>query len=58
MMTRKELQTIDAIWARFYRDNKTLGEIATEFECSIYDLSPWLTAPLTRAMCRDDVADA
>lgn len=32
----------DAIWARFYRDGKTLAEIAAEFGGSIYDYSPWL----------------
>lgn len=40
----------DAVWARFYRDGKNLREICKEFSCGIYDLSPWLTAPLTRAM--------
>ena len=39
----------DAIWARFYRDGKTLGEICEEFDVGIYDLSPWLTAPLIRS---------
>jgi hypothetical protein len=39
----------DTIWARFYRDGKTLGEICEEFKCGVYDLSPWLTAPLVRA---------
>jgi hypothetical protein len=32
----------------FYGQNKTLEEIAKELECSIYDLSPWLTAACTR----------
>ena len=49
MATRNELRANDAVWARFYRDGKSLGEIATEFECGIYDLSPWLTAPLIHA---------
>ncbi len=49
MATRNELHANDAVWARFYRDGKNLGEIATEFECGIYDLSPWLTAPLMHA---------
>ena len=44
----------DTIWARFYRDGKTLGEICEEFECGIYDLSPWLTAPLVRAALKGD----
>jgi len=36
-------------WLLFYRDGKSLGEIAAELGCSIYALSPWLTAPLVRA---------
>lgn len=44
----------DTIWARFYRDGKTLGEICEEFKCGIYDLSPWLTAPLVRAALKGD----
>jgi len=39
----------DAVWARFYRDGKTLGEICEEFNVGIYSLSPWLAAPLARA---------
>jgi hypothetical protein len=46
MSKRDELYSNDAVWAAFYRDGKSLGEIAKEFECGIYDLSPWLTAPL------------
>lgn len=46
---RKQLQQNDAVWARFYRDKATLGEICSEFGCSVYDLSPWLTAPIVRA---------
>jgi hypothetical protein len=46
MSRRDELFNNDAVWARFYRDGKTLGDICTEFECGVYDLSPWLTAPL------------
>lgn len=37
-------------WVLFYRDGKTLGEVAAA--CggrSVYDYSPWLTAPLCRA---------
>jgi hypothetical protein len=48
-MTLDELYTNDAIWARFYRDGKSLDEIAVEFQCRVYDLSPWLTAPIVRA---------
>lgn len=44
--TREALQKNDAVWAAFYRDGKSLIEIATEFGCSPYDLSPWLGAPL------------
>lgn len=47
---RDELYENDGVWAAFYRDGKTLGQIAEEFECGIYDLSPWLTSPLTRAV--------
>lgn len=39
----------DAIWARFYRDGKTVAEICEEFKCGVYDLSPWLMAPLARS---------
>ncbi len=39
----------DAIWARFYRDGKTLGDICEEFSLGVYDLSPWLTRPLALA---------
>ncbi|MBB4347990.1 hypothetical protein [Aliirhizobium cellulosilyticum] len=39
----------DRIWARFYRDGKTLREISEEFDCSIFQLSPWLVGPLTDA---------
>lgn len=45
-LTRTELINNDTVWAMFYRDGKTLGEIADHFKVSIYDLSPWLTAPL------------
>lgn len=48
MPSRQELYINNDVWARFYRDHKTLGEIAEEFKCSIYDLSPWLTAPMTQ----------
>lgn len=47
---RKQLQKNDAVWARFYRDGANIGEICAEFGCSIYDLSPWLTAPLVQAV--------
>lgn len=40
----------DAIWAAFYRDGKTLAEIKEEFGLSsIYELTPWLAAPLMNA---------
>jgi len=41
------LQTV-LPWKMFYGDGKTLGEIAQHFNMSIYDFSPWLTAPATR----------
>jgi hypothetical protein len=44
-----ELYRNDAVWARFYRDGKTIGQICEEFKCGVYDLSPWLTAPIVRA---------
>lgn len=31
-----------------FEENKTMGEIATILGCTIYDLSPWLFAPLLR----------
>lgn len=43
------LCTVDAVWAAFYRDEKTLGQIAEEQGVSIYALSPWLTAPIVRS---------
>lgn len=50
MGERQDAYNNDAIWGAFYRDGKTLGQIAEEFGVSIYDLSPWLTAPLVRAI--------
>ena len=35
-------------WKLFYKDGLNLKQIAEQLKCSIYDLSPWLTAPLTR----------
>ncbi|OJW21212.1 MAG: hypothetical protein BGO49_24680 [Planctomycetales bacterium 71-10] len=32
----------------FYGDGLSLGEVAEQLHCSIYDLSPWLTAAATR----------
>lgn len=46
MNKREELQANDAVWAAFYREGKDLGQIAKEFHCGVYDLSPWLTSPL------------
>lgn len=59
-MTRQELINCDAVWARFYRDGKSLGEIAQEFGCSVYQLSPWLTSPVARAALRasDEAPDS
>lgn len=45
---RELLWENDRIWAAFYRDGLTLAQIAAAWGCSIYDLSPWLTAPLTQ----------
>lgn len=50
MSKRDDLCANDAVWAAFYRDGKNLGEICKQFDCGVYDLSPWLTAPLTRAV--------
>lgn len=49
MSKRDELYANDAVWAAFYRDGKTLGEICKMFDCGVYDLSPWLTRPIVRA---------
>jgi hypothetical protein len=53
----KPLHENDAVWARFYRDGKSLGEICEEFKCGVYDLSPWLTAPLARDSLSAQVQD-
>lgn len=55
---RDRLRANDAVWAAFYRDGKTLGEIATMFECGVYDLSPWLTAPIVRSMLTETKQEA
>lgn len=47
---RELLRENDRIWAAFYRDGMTLGQIAAAWGCRIYNLSPWLTAPLTQAI--------
>lgn len=47
---RMEAFNNDAVWARFYRDGKSLGEIAEEFGGTIYTYSPWLTAPIVRSV--------
>lgn len=47
LTTRELLFNDTQIWTRFYRDGWTLGQIAKEWNCSVYDLSPWLTKPLT-----------
>ncbi|AYM05709.1 hypothetical protein [Agrobacterium tumefaciens] len=52
----KVLHENDTVWARFYRDGKNLGEICAEFNCGVYDLSPWLTAPLMRSAPAQSVA--
>lgn len=38
----------DAIWAAYYRDGLTLGQVAEKFGLGVYDLSPWLYQPLMR----------
>lgn len=50
MSKRQQLYSNDAVWASFYRDGKSLGEICKEFDCGVYDLSPWLMQPLTSAI--------
>lgn len=46
-------------WALFYRDGKTLGEIAEQCGGTIYDYSPWLAAPLVNAAFgKDERAEA
>lgn len=46
---RNDLMGNDAVWARFYRDGKSLGEVCTEFGCRVYELLPWITDPVVRA---------
>lgn len=47
---RDELFNDARVWAAFYRDGKNLGEVAEMFGArSIYDLNPWLSAPMTNA---------
>lgn len=36
----------------FYGCGYTLAEVAAEVECSIYDLLPWLTRPITDKVLR------
>lgn len=48
MSKRDELYANDAVWAAFYRDGKNLGQICEQFGCGVYDLTPWLSEPLTR----------
>lgn len=48
-MTREDLYENDAIWARFYRDGRTLEEICSEFNCNVWELGPWLSEPLSKA---------
>ncbi len=48
-----DLYNNDKVWALFYRDGKTLGEICQEMGCGIYDLSPWLTKPLVNLAIDD-----
>lgn len=57
MSKRDELYQNDAVWAAFYRDGQTLGEIAEEHKVSCYDLSPWLTAPLVRDVFKTKAAN-
>lgn len=48
-MTREDLYEKDAIWARFYRDGRTLEEICSEFNCNVWELGTWLSEPLSKA---------
>ena len=50
---RDQLRDNDAVWARFYRDGKNLGEIAEEFGGGVYSYTPWLTAPLAKTAVQD-----
>ena len=45
----------DAVWAAYYRDGKSLGEIADMFGLGVYDLAPWLREPMERAILNDAV---
>lgn len=37
-------------WVLFYRDGKTLGEVAEICGGTIYDYSPWILAPINKAI--------
>lgn len=48
--TRQQLQANPEVWAAFYRDGKSLAEIAKQFNTHTYHLSPWLTTPIRQAV--------
>lgn len=50
MSKRDDLCANDAVWAAFYRDGKTFKQICEQFDCGVYDLSPWLVSPLSSAL--------
>ena len=45
---RLEQAQVDMAYRLFYGDGKKLGEVAKELGCGLYDLTPWLTAPIVR----------
>lgn len=45
MRTKLTEDQINRAYRLYYGENKTLGEIVEALQCSLYDLTPWLTAP-------------
>lgn len=58
LKVRDRLWSDPQVWADFYRDGLDLGQIAQKHGCSIYDLSPWLTAPIVRVALQASSGDA
>lgn len=55
MSRQNELYQNPDVWAA-WDEGKTLGEIAQQFKCSIYDLSPWLYSSRSRETLRKQEA--
>lgn len=58
-MTRRQLSDEERVQAlySYYIGSKDLGTIAKELNCSIYDLSPWITSVATRIICGLEKSD-